>query len=348
MIDIKKHIIHQHQPVSVALQMMNDLGLDLTLFAINDEEQLIGTLTDGDIRRGLLNGLGIKEPVFKYIQSHFKFIHHKNYNVHEVTAAKELGIQILPVLDEQNKIVKLINFSQHKSYLPLSAAIMAGGEGIRLRPLTENLPKPLLHIGNKPIMEHGIDWLIKYGIDDFNISIKYLGDKIISYFGEGAGKNISISYIHENDKLGTIGALSLIKETKYDNILVMNSDLLTNIDLEEFYNQHEAKNADMSVACIPYNVNIPYAIMDTDHENVLGFKEKPSITYQSNAGIYIIKKEHLKRIPAGKFFNATDLLEDLIIAGKKVIYYPILGYWLDIGKMDDYVKALEDIKHIKF
>ena len=225
---------------------------------------------------------------------------------------------------------------------------MAGGEGIRLRPLTDTLPKPMLKIGDKPIIDYSIDWLMRFGIDDFKISINYLGEKIEAHCGNGTDKDISISYILEKDKLGTIGSVSLIEEIKHNNLLVMNSDLLTNIDLEEFYNQHENKNADMSVACIPYNVSIPYAIMDTDHENVLSFKEKPTLTYHSNAGIYIIRKGILNRIPKNLFFNATDLMDNLINDGKKVIYYPILGYWLDIGKMDDFNKANEDIKHIRF
>ena len=348
MINTVKHLIHHKQPLSTALKMLDDLGEDLTLFVIDDDKKLIGTLTDGDIRRGLLKGLLIKDMVILFMKDNFRFIHKDNYKVTDITKAKELGIQILPVLDEKNRIIRLINFSQHKSYLPLSAVIMAGGEGIRLRPLTENLPKPLLKIGNKPILEYGIDWLIKYGIDDFKISINHLGKKIVEYFGDGSDKNISISYIEEKIKLGTIGALSLVEDFKHDHVLVFNSDLLTNIDLEEFYIQHDSKKADISVACIPYNVNIPYAIIDIDHENVLGFKEKPTITYQSNAGIYLIRKKHLKRIPENQFFNATQLIDNLISNRKKVIYYPILGYWLDIGKMDDYIKAQEDIKYIKF
>ena len=348
MIDKAKHIIHHNQPLSTALRMLNDLGEDLTLFVVNDDEQLIGTLTDGDSRRGLLNGLGINDQVVKFMRDQYSFIQKNHYKVKDVIAAKGHGIQILPILDDKKRIFRLINFSIHRSYLPLSALIMAGGEGIRLRPLTENLPKPLLKIGDKPIIEYVIDWLIKFGINDFHISVNYLGEKIMEQFGNGSGKNISISYIQEKEKLGTIGSVSLIKDVGHDNVLVLNSDLLTNIDLEEFFNQHENKEADMSVACIPYNVNIPYAIMDTDHENVLSFKEKPTITYHSNAGIYIIRKEHLNRIPENQFFNATDLIDNLITDRKKVIYYPILGYWLDIGKMDDFLKAQEDIKYIKF
>ncbi len=348
MIDIKKHIINQHQPLRSALIMLNELGEDLTLFVVDNDGRLIGTLTDGDTRRGLLNGLGVSDSVVQFMEETYRFIYNHNYKIKEITDAKEKGVEILPVVDEYKRIIHLINFSKYKSYLPISAVIMAGGEGIRLRPLTDNLPKPLLEIGGKPIIEYGIDWLMKYGINDFKISINYLGEKIVNHFGDGSAKNISVLYINEKDKLGTIGSVSLVDNYKHDFILVMNSDLLTSFDLEECFIQHESKNADMSVASIPYNVNIPYAIMDTDHENILSFKEKPTITYHSNAGIYLIKKEHLKRIPQNRYFNATDLIDNLIGDNKKVIYYPILGYWLDIGKMDDYKKAQEDIRYIKF
>lgn len=348
MANIDKHIIYYRENLATALKMLNNLGEDLTLFVVNDDKQLLGTLTDGDARRGLLSGLTIDDDITRYIRDQFRYIQKNNYKVIEITKAKELGIKILPVVDEQKRILRLINFSVHKSYLPIDAVIMAGGEGMRLRPLTETLPKPLLKVGSKPIMEHGIDCLIQFGVENIHVSINYLGDKLVEYFGDGSSKCVSIGYVRETEKLGTIGSLSLIENFSNDHILVMNSDLLTNIDFEEFFNEYENKDADMAVACIPYTVNIPYAIMDTDHEYVLGLKEKPTLTYYSNAGIYLIRKKHLGRIPKGKFFNATDLINNLIADHRKVTYYPILGYWLDIGKMDDFNKAQEDIKHIKF
>lgn len=348
MVDLNKHLIYYKESIATALKMLDMLGKDLTLFAINEKEELIGTLTDGDIRRGILKGLTIADSITKITNKNFRFISKVDYQVSEIIAAKKLAIQILPVIDHKKKIIALINFSSHKSYLPLDSVIMAGGEGIRLRPMTQNLPKPLLKVGDKPIIEHTIDRLILFGIENIQISINYLGDKITGYFGDGSSKNVNISYITEKDKLGTIGSLSLANEFINDNILVMNSDLLTNIDLEEFYTEFENKEADMSIACVPYIVNIPYAILDTDTDKVLSLQEKPNLTYHSNAGIYLIKKEHIDKIPKNAFFNATDLIEKLIAENKKVTYYPILGYWLDIGKMDDFRKAQNDITHIKF
>lgn len=347
MIEIKKHLITSNESIGTALKMLDMLRHDLTLFVINEKEELIGTVTDGDVRRGLLKGLLISDNINEVTNTNFHFIRKETYKISELNAAKKLGIQILPVLDEQKKILTLINFSSHKSYLPLDTVIMAGGEGIRLRPMTQDLPKPLLKVGDKAIIEHTIDRLILFGIENVQISINYLGDKIKEYLGDGSRKNIQVSYINEKDKLGTIGSVSLATEFINDNILIMNSDLLTNIDLEEFFTEFEEKQADMAVACVPYVVNIPYAILDTDPEKVLALKEKPNIMYHCNAGIYLIKKKHLDKIPKNTFFNATDLIEKLIAENKKVTYYTILGYWLDIGKMDDFIKAQNDIKHIK-
>lgn len=348
MIKIAEHIIEQTKLVSSALHMMNKLGKELTLFVVNEQSQLVGTLTDGDIRRGLLSGLNIDASISNFMQGNFQFLRLGKYNVNDVEKAKLAGVQILPVLDDNMHIKRLINFSYYKSYLPFSAIIMAGGEGVRLRPLTNDLPKPLLKVGNKPIIEYGVDWLIQHGVEDIKISVNYLSEKIMNYFGDGSTKNVSISYIQETSKLGTIGSVSLIEDLQHEHILIMNSDLLTNIDLEEFYKLHESRNAAMSIACVPYKVTIPYAILDTDHEKVLGLKEKPTLTYWSNAGIYLVKKEILTRIPKGEFFNATDLVESLLSDREKVAHYPILGYWLDIGKMDDFQKAQEDINYIKF
>jgi len=344
----KKRILNYKEPVRTALKMLNELGEDLTLFVIDENETLIGTLTDGDIRRALLKGHTLQEETLTIINRNYRYILEGNYTVSEILDARNKGVQILPLLNEKKQIIRLINFSVNRSFLPVDAVIMAGGEGIRLRPFTEELPKPLLRIGDKPIMEHLIDRLVQFGIENIQISINYLGEKICDYFGDGKSRDISISYIKEKNKLGTIGSITLAAEFRNDTIMILNSDLLTNIDFEEFFLEFVKKDADMAVACIPYTVNIPYAILETQQENIVSLKEKPNLTYYSNAGIYLVKKKHIKNIPSNSFFNATDLINTLIADSKKVIYYPLLGYWLDIGKIDDFRKAQEDIKHIKF
>jgi NDP-sugar pyrophosphorylase family protein len=236
----------------------------------------------------------------------------------------------------------------HRSYLPVDAVIMAGGQGQRLRPLTENTPKPLLKVGGTPIIERNIDRLAMYGIDDISISVNYLGEQLESHFGNGSAKGIRMQYIWETEPLGTIGAISKVDNFTNDHILVMNSDLLTNIDFEDFFHDFIQNKADFSVLSLPYKVDVPYAVLETDNGQIKSLKEKPSYTYYSNGGIYLMKKELLNRIPENAHFNATDLIEALIEEGKHVRSYPMLGYWLDIGNHDDFIKAQNDVTHIQF
>jgi dTDP-glucose pyrophosphorylase len=347
MVELKKHLVHRDDLVEVALFMLNELGQDLTLFVVTDENELVGTLTDGDIRRGLLKNLNIKNSVGEFMKTQFKYLKEGDFTIETVEHYKVQGIKLLPVVDGKFRIKRLINFAFQSTILPIDVLIMAGGEGQRLRPLTESTPKPLLKVGTKPIIEHGIDRLITFGVNNFHISIKYLGNHLIDYFGDGSSKNVSVSYVKEEQKLGTAGALSLVEGFRNDTILLMNSDLLTNIDFEDLYRNFKKSQSDLMVACIPYKVDIPYAILEMEDDRVISLKEKPSYTYYSNAGIYLMKSEVVDLIPKNEHFNATDLMDSLIAKGNKVGYYPILGYWLDIGKMDDFVKAQEDIKHIK-
>jgi len=189
--------------------------------------------------------------------------------------------------------------------------------------------------------------LVRFGVENFQISINYLGNKIIDFFKDGSEKNVSICYIHEAKKMGTVGALTLAKDFQNEHVLIINSDLLTNINFEDFYLDFLEKGSDLSIASIPYTINIPYAMLETENDQVKSLKEKPTLNFISNAGIYLIKKKHLEKIPENRFYNATDLIEDMIKDNLKVSYYTILDYWLDIGKMDDYHKAQKDIQHIK-
>ncbi|GAA4242395.1 nucleotidyltransferase family protein [Winogradskyella damuponensis] len=229
----------------------------------------------------------------------------------------------------------------------IDVVIMAGGKGKRLMPLTADTPKPLLKVGNKPIIEYNTDLLASYGIKHINITVNYLSDQIIAYFQKNNPHQIDFNFIKEPKFLGTIGALKLNKNLKKDYILVMNADLLTNANFEAIFNGFLSKKGDALIATIPYKVNIPHGVVETKAGYVTDLKEKPSYTYYSNAGIYMFKKECLNFIPENIFFDATDLIEVLLSKNKKIINYPILTYWLDIGKPKDFEKAQEDIKHIK-
>ena len=344
----KEHLLSSGSTIKQALKQLDVLAKDAILFVVDSNEILVGSLTDGDVRRGLLKGISIENDVNEIIQANPRFIKKGERDIQKVIEYREGNFIVLPVLDKENKVVNVINFRHIRSYLPVDAVIMAGGRGQRLQPLTDSVPKPLLKVGEKAIMEHNVDRLALYGIDDFWFSVKYLGEQIETYFGNGNDRNININYVWEDAPLGTIGAVSKIDNFEHEYILVTNSDLLTNLDYEHFYLDFIRQDADFAVVTIPYQVNIPYAVLETVKSQIKSFKEKPTYTYYSNGGIYLMKKAVLEHLPKSTHFNATDLMEKLIKENLKVISYPLIGYWLDVGKHEDFEKAQHDIKQIKF
>lgn len=348
MYNYKKHLTSENTLIKEALVLLDKLAINAILFVIDNNGKLMGSLTDGDVRRGLIKGLGMEDVVKLFIQKEPKFIKKDNYNIDDIISLRERNFKILPVVDSDFRIVNILNFRTQKSYLPVDAVIMAGGLGSRLRPLTDTVPKPLLKIGKKAIIDYNVDRLRKFGIDDYWISVRYLGEQVEAHYGNGEDRNIDIKYLWEDEPLGTIGAVSKVENFQNEYVLVTNSDILTNLDYEDFFLDFIEKDADMSVVTIPYSVDIPYAVMDTEDNRVLSFKEKPTYTYYSNGGIYLMKKSIIDKIPKDEFYNSTDLMEKLIKDGDKLISYPMLKYWLDIGKHEDFKKAQKDIKHITF
>lgn len=348
MVKIEKFIIKSNSTGRDALRKLDKLASAGGVLFIQDKgERVVGSLTDGDIRRGLLKSLQIDDTVDKFMNINYHYLNNMNNVKEQFRKFKNNQIRFIPLLNKSKKLAKIFDTQDIRTILPIDAVIIAGGKGERLMPLTKDLPKPLLKVGNKPIIEHNIDRLIKYGVSNITICVRHLGQKIKEYFGNGNAKGISINYVMENEPLGTIGSLSLVNDLMHEYTLVMNSDLLTNIDFEDFYETFIEQKADMQVAAIPYNVNVPYAVFELkDDMQIADLKEKPQYTYYSNAGIYLMKKELLRYIPLHKKFDATDLMNLLIVHKKKVTAEPILGYWLDIGKIEDYAKAQVDIKHL--
>lgn len=348
MILYKRHLISSNCLIKEALEQLNSLAIDAILFVVDSDNHLVGSLTDGDVRRGFLAGLNFDNRVREFIQPNPKFITKGKYSIHTIIDFRIRNFRIVPVVNEDKQVINIVNFRTQKSYLPVDAIVMAGGRGERLRPLTDAVPKPLLKVGSKPIIEHNIDRLISFGVDDFWLTLRYLGDQVREYFGDGTNKDVSIRYIEEDQPLGTIGAVRKIKNFVHDSVLVTNSDILTNLDYEDFFLSFLESEADLSIVTIPYEVSVPYAVLETSNGHVMSFKEKPTYTYYSNGGIYLMKRDIINLIPEGAFYNATDLMENLIRLGKKVHSYPLHGYWLDIGKIEDFEKAQYDIKHIRF
>lgn len=343
----QKYIINNSKTLLEALTQINALQEGpLVLFAVDETDRMVGTLTDGDSRRALIAGKPLNSLVKDVIHTSFNYIRKGADDiVKELKNQKELHMKLVPVLDNNNHIIDIINLEQYKTRLPIDAVLMAGGKGERLRPLTEKTPKPLLPVGNKAIIDHNVDRLISYGVSHINVTVNYLREQIEDHYKEPR-VGVQIQTVREPKYLGTIGSIKFVPKFFNDTILVMNSDLFTNIDYEDFFLHFQQHDAEMSVAAVPYNVSIPYGILDLDGRNIQGLLEKPQYNHYANAGIYLIKRRALDEIPEDTFFNATDLVEKLIAEGKKVIRYPLNGTWIDIGNPQEYQKAKDLVKHL--
>lgn len=341
-----KHIISKDKTLLEALSQINDIGVGpLVLFVLDEEHRMIGTLTDGDSRRALIAGASVNDTIDKVMHRNFNYMHIEDIeNVQEIRCQKEMQMKLVPVLDHENHIVDIIDLQKYKTRLPIDAVLMAGGKGERLRPLTEKTPKPLLKVGDRCIIDHNVDRLISYGIIHISVTVNYLKEQIEEHYQEPRN-GVQVETVREPKFLGTIGSVKFVGNFFNDTVLVMNSDLFTNIDYEDFFLHFQQHEAEMSVVAVPYNVSIPYGILDLDGRNIKGLLEKPQYNHYANAGIYLIKRRALEEIPDGEFFNATDLVEKLIAEGKKVIRYPLNGTWIDIGNPQEYQKAKDMVKH---
>lgn len=344
---MKNHYISKEKTLIEALTIINSLVPDpLVLFVVDENSRMVGTLTDGDSRRALIAGASVNDKIEKVMHRDFNYMHIEEIgDVKEIKHQKEMKMKLVPVLDADMHIVEIINLEKYATRLSIDAVLMAGGKGERLRPLTEKTPKPLLPVGDKAIIDHNIDRLISYGVKHINVTVNYLGEQLEEHFSE-PHNGVQVETVREPKYLGTIGSIRFVKEFYNDTILVMNSDLFTNINYEDFYLHFKEHDAEMSVAAVPYTVSVPYGIFDLDGRDIHGLIEKPTYNYYANAGIYLIKRTALDLIPEDTFFNATDLIEKLIAEKRRVIRFPLNGTWIDIGNPQEYSKANELVKYL--
>ncbi len=346
--NFNKYCVNRNTSIKDTLNIMNNNELKSLLFITDKVGALVGSVSDGDIRRGIINGIKLSDNIEKISKKNPRFLSKENYDINTIISLRKNDLKLLPIIDKQKKIISILNFKKNKSFLPIDTVIMAGGRGERLKPLTDNTPKPMLKINNQPICEYLIDNLSYNGINDFWISVNYKGEKIKKYFGNGFKKNIDIKYIDEDKPLGTIGSVRLINKYKNDHLLIHNSDIICNVDYEDFYKDFLDRKADLAILTIPYKISVPYAVIESKNNIIKSFEEKPTIDLESNGGIYLAKKEVINLIPKNKFFNATDLIDVALTNKLKVVSYPFIGYWLDIGNPIDFEKGKREINQVKF
>jgi NDP-sugar pyrophosphorylase family protein len=259
---------------------------------------------------------------------------------------RKFVIQQLPILDQANRVVDLVTMGDllPEDVLPVRAVIMAGGFGTRLSPLTDEVPKPMLPVGDRPLMAYTVEQLRKAGIHNLNITTHYLTEKISNYFKDGQDFGVDINYLEEETPLGTAGALGLM-EVSDEPLLVINGDILTRVDFRVMLDFHRKHKAELTVGVRQYEMEVPYGVVDCDGPDVVGLSEKPRHRFLVNAGVYLLEPSAQQLIPNQKFFNMTDLIDKLLEVGHKVVSFPILEYWLDIGQPVDYRKAQEDAEN---
>ena len=342
-----RYTIESTATVHDALARLNELsGGRMTLFVTDTEGRMLGTLTDGDIRRALLGGVSLTDSVTRAMHTDFCSLRAGEVDVARLAQFRRGGKMLIPVLDDAGKITDVIDLGLTRSRLPVSAILMAGGLGERLRPMTLTTPKPLLEIEGKAIIDYNVEALAAVGVTDITVCCRYLAEKIYRHFSQPVA-GVDVKCVTETKPLGTIGAASLVDIPAEGDTLVMNSDLLTTISFEEMYLRHRDEEAAVTIAAIPYVVSVPYAILGTDGRRVTSIEEKPAYSYYANAGIYMISNRLLRSIPADERLDATTFVEQALAAGERVVYYPISGTWIDVGSPADFRHAEELMRHYR-
>jgi dTDP-glucose pyrophosphorylase len=318
-----------------------DKGSMQIAIVVDDDDKLIGTLTDGDIRRGLLKGLSLDSSIETFIfrKPTIANINDTKEEILKKAIAKKL-LQI-PIVDAENRVIgikrieELVTPTTKKN----KVVLMVGGLGTRLRPLTEEIPKPMLKVGNKPILHTIIEKFAEYGFVNIVLCVNYKSEIIKKYFGDGSSFGVNIEYIFEEERMGTAGALSLFKEYPNEPFFVMNGDLLTNVNFELLYDYHLYTKSDATMCVREYNFQVPYGVVNINNDDILSVEEKPSYKFFISAGIYMLSPNILEQIPKNQYLDMPTLFELLIQKHKTVKSFPVYDYWIDIGRIDDYDKA---------
>lgn len=314
---------------------------------VDDIGILRGIVSDGDIRRAILAGQQLDGPVTGAMTAHpitGSGDATDDDLLHEMI---DYGVAALPVVDAEGRFLRIVQISDFSASAPVAAGgaeywgavIMAGGEGRRLRPLTSELPKPMIEVGGVPLLERQVRTLAAAGVQRIFISTNYLGHVIEDHFADGSAFGVEIHYLREKEKLGTAGALSLLPMRPEGPLLVMNGDVLTTSDYGKLLAYHVDEAASLTIACIEYRVQIPFGVIRTDGRNAVGIEEKPSQRFLCNAGIYVLSSAALALVEEGVEYDMTDLIATAIAQGHEVSVFPIHEYWTDIGNPQDLEQA---------
>lgn len=352
--DVREFCMGPERPIREAIALMDKHRLGIVL--VTDAAcRLLGVLTDGDMRRAVLARRDLEAPVSVILKAKEGTLYARPVTAPAGTdpgrclrILREHRLDYLPLLDSGQRVVGFVTLDEFTSSEPpaLSAVVMAGGKGTRLYPLTKETPKPMLPVGDKPLMEILIGQLREAGIRKVSVATHFQGSKISDYFGDGSGFGVDVSYVNEDRPLGTAGALSLLEPPK-ETLLVINGDILTDIDFRALRAYHREMAAELTVAVTQFDLQVPYGVVECDGALVRRIAEKPTYPFLIGAGIYLIEPAAFAFIPKGQRLDMPELIEALVREGRRVASFPIREYWLDIGQHTDYARAQEEAARLR-
>jgi dTDP-glucose pyrophosphorylase len=340
--------VSPHQTMLEVMRRINETAQGICLM-VDSEGHLLDTITDGDLRRAVLANIDLRRPI-----SELRPEPHRPFTMPVSTPPAELARKLretklrhIPLVDGTGRVVDMVQLSEfltdESTGLGVSAVVMAGGYGTRLRPLTDETPKPMLPLGDKPVVEHTINGLRKHGIRQVFMATHYKAETFSRHFGDGRAFGVQIDYIHEDKPLGTAGVLAALPKGD-DTLLVINGDIVTDLSYGAMLRFHQESEAEMTVGVRQYEFSVPYGVVEMADSNIRGLREKPTHQFFVNAGVYLIERSATQHVPAGVSFDMPQLIEILLSLGKKVIGFPISEYWLDIGRTSDYERARSDMQ----
>lgn len=343
----KNILLLPETPIRETIRVLDASTAKIVLI-VDANNRLLGTVTDGDIRRCILKGMSLDEITHKIMNSDptVAMVDESRESILHVMQRKAL--HHIPIVDQDRRVVGLETLGE-LTQLPTRdnwVVLMAGGLGSRLRPLTDECPKPMLKVGNKPLLETILENFIEYGFHRFYISVNYMADVVKAYFGDGSRWGVDIGYLHEDQRLGTAGALSLLPESPTEALLVMNGDLLTKVNFKQLLDFHAGHHAQATMCVREYDFQVPYGVVKIDDQRIICIDEKPIQRFFVNAGIYVLEPASLGFISANTYFDMTTLFEKLIELNKETAVFPIREYWLDVGQLADYDRANGEYRDI--
>ncbi|MFC4237026.1 nucleotidyltransferase family protein [Thalassospira xianhensis] len=342
--NINKAMISPQTSLGDVLKALDAVPEFHVIVVVDENRRLIGTITDGDIRRALLAGKSMNELAGNIAHKNALILPPNSTAAQQRHAMQQRVVRQVIIVDDQNHVLDIITMDSLSSSKPVSNKVflMAGGLGTRLRPLTETIPKPMLHVGGKPILQTTIEKFVDEGFEDFYIAVNYLPEIIKSHFGNGERFNCNITYIQETKRMGTCGALSLIQEAVQEPIVVMNGDLLTHMRIRNIIDFHNNHSACATMAVREYHFQVPFGVVEIDDCNIKSISEKPEQSFHVNAGIYVVSPEVLRYIPSDTFYDMTTLFEDLKETNLRTVAFPLHEYWIDIGCKEQLEKANDE------